>query len=159
MGRATPVAGQPGIFTFTFVTPLVEGLNFITARVVVVDQSDAVGGGTLHAVGVGPESLALVVTLDTTAPGGAALGPLDLLPSSDSGGIDDDDITSFSTPSFTLGVNVPGLVRVFAQRLPAGTNEQVAQFVVLSPNVWQFTGVVAGRWRLQPDRHDRGRRG
>ena len=139
VGRATPVAGQPGIFTFTFSTPLTEGLNFITARVVIVDNSDAVGGGTVHAVGQGSESFALRVTLDTTAPGPGALGPLDLLGSSDTGGIDDDDITTFSTPSFSIGVNAPGLVRVYAQRLPAGANVQVSQFVVISPNVWQFT--------------------
>ena len=139
VGRATPVAGQPGIFTFTFTTPLTEGLNFITARVVIVDNSDAVGGGTVHAVGQGGESFALAVILDTTAPGAGALGPLDLLPSSDTGGIDDDDITTFSTPSFSVGVASPGLVRVYAQRIPAGPNVQVAQFVVISPSVWQFT--------------------
>ena len=139
VGRATPVAGQPGIFSFTFTSPLTEGLNFITARVVIVDNSDAAGGGTVHAVGQGGESAALLVTLDTTAPGPGALGPLDLLASSDTGGIDDDDITTFSTPSFSVGVNAPGLVRVFAAKLPAGANVQVAQFVVVSPNVWQFT--------------------
>jgi hypothetical protein len=139
VGRATPVAGQPGIFVFTFTTPLVEGVNYLTARVVVVDPSDATGGGILHAVGAGAESDALIVTLDTTAPGGGALGTLDLLASSDSGGVDDDDITTFSTPSFTIGVTSPGLVRVYAARLPAGVPIQVAQFVVLSPNVWQFT--------------------
>lgn len=139
VGRATPVAGQPGIFTYTFTSPLAEGLNFITARVVIVDNSDAVGGGTVHAVGQGGESEALAVTLDTTAPGAGALGPLDLLASSDSGGIDDDDITTFSTPSFSIGVSLPGLVRVYAQKLPAGANVQVAQFLVLSPSVWQFT--------------------
>jgi hypothetical protein len=139
VGRATPVPGQPGIFSYTFTSPLTEGLNFITARVVIVDNSDAVGGGTVHAVGQGGESDALVVTLDTTAPGPGALGPLDLLASSDTGGIDDDDITTFSTPSFSIGVTSPGLVRVYAQRIPAGANVQVAQFVVISPNVWQFT--------------------
>ncbi|HEX8029693.1 MAG TPA: Ig-like domain-containing protein, partial [Vicinamibacterales bacterium] len=139
VGRATPVGGQPGIFTYTFTTPLSEGLNFITARVVIVDNSDAVGGGTLHAVGQGGESFALAVSLDTTAPGAGALGPLDLLASSDTGGIDDDDITTFSTPSFSVSVTSPGLVRVYAQKIPAGATVQVAQFVVLSPNVWQFT--------------------
>ena len=139
VGRASPVAGQPGIFTFTFTSPLAEGLNFITARVVIVDNSDAAGGGTVHAVGQGGESVALIVTLDTTAPGPGALGPLDLLASSDTGGIDDDDITTFSTPSFSIGVMGTGLVRVYAAKLPGGAAVQVAQFVVLSPNVWQFT--------------------
>ena len=139
VGRATPVAGQPGIFTYTFTSPLTEGLNFITARVVIVDNSDAVGGGTVHAVGQGNESDALAVTLDTTAPGPGTLGTLDLLASSDTGGVDDDNITTFSTPSFSVGVTAPGLVRVYAQRLPAGANIQVAQFVVIRPDVWQFT--------------------
>jgi len=61
------------------------------------------------------------------------------LPSSDTGGIDDDDITTFSTPSFSVGVTGAGLVRVYAQRIPGGANVQVAQFVVISPSVWQFT--------------------
>jgi hypothetical protein len=139
VGRATPVAGQPGIFTFTFTSPLTEGLNFITARVVIVDNSDAIGGGTVHAVGQGGESVALIVTLDTTAPNAGTLGPLDLLASSDTGGIDDDDITTFSTPSFSVPVTAPGLVRVYAAKLPSGPNVQVAQFVVVSPDVWQFT--------------------
>jgi hypothetical protein len=139
VGRATPVAGQPGIFTFTFTSPLTEGLNFITARVLIVDNSDAVGGGTVHAVGQGGESVAVIITLDTTPPGPGALGPLDLLASSDTGGVDDDDITTFSTPSFSIAVNAPGLVRVYAAKLPGGANVQVAQFVVLAPNTWQFT--------------------
>jgi len=139
VGRATPVGGQPGIFAYTFTSPLTEGLNFITARVVIVDNSDAVGGGTVHGVGQGTESEPLVVTLDTTAPAPGALGPLDLLASSDSGGVDDDNITTFSTPSFSVGVTQPGIVRVYAQKLPSGANAQVAQFQVLRPDVWQFT--------------------
>lgn len=139
VGRATPVGGQPGIFTYTFTSALTQGLNFLTARVVIVDNSDAVGGGTVHAVGSGGESYALLVTLDTTAPVAGDLGPLDLLASSDTGGIDDDNITTFSTPSFSLQVNVPGFVRIYAQNLLAGPNVQVAQFQVTNPNVWQFT--------------------
>ncbi len=140
VGRATPVAGQPGIFMFTFTSPLSEGLNFITARVVIVDNSDNIAiGGILHAVGQGGESGALVVTLDTTAPGAAALGQLDLLDSADAGGINDDNITTFSTPSFGIQVNEPGFVRIFAQSLPAGANIQVAQFNATTTGVWQVT--------------------
>jgi hypothetical protein len=95
-------------------------LNFITARVVIVDNSDAVGGGTVHAVGQGGESFALAVILDTTAPGAGALGPLDLLPSSDTGGIDDDDITTFSTPSFSVGVTSPGWSVSTRREFPLG---------------------------------------
>jgi len=141
VGRATPVVGQPGIFVYTFTAPLAEGLNFITARVVIVDASDnAANPGTVHAVGVGGESdVPLIVTLDTTAPGAGALGQLDLLDSSDSGGISDDDITTFSTPSFGIQVNEPGLVRVYAQPLPAGPSIQVAQFQATTTGVWQVT--------------------
>lgn len=140
VGRATPVAGQPGIFAYTFTSPLTEGLNFITARVVIVDNSDnAAVAGTLHAVGRGGESGALVVTLDSTAPGAGTLGMLDLLDSSDAGGIADDNITTFSTPSFGIQVNEPGFVRIFAQSLPAGANIQVAQFNATTTGVWQVT--------------------
>jgi hypothetical protein len=140
VGRALPVAGMPGIFTYTFTSPLTEGQNFITARVVIVDNSDNVAvAGTLHAVGQGGESAALIVTLDTTKPGPGALGQLDLLDSSDSGGISDDNITTFSTPSFGIQVNEPGFVRVFAQVLPSGPNIQVAQFQATTIGVWQVT--------------------
>jgi len=139
-GRATPVAGQPGIFEFTFTSPLGEGQNFITARVVIVDNSDnAAVAGTLHAVGFGGESQTVVVTLDTTAPTGASLGPLDLLASSDSGGISDDNITTFSTPSFGLQVNEPGFIRIYATAVPAGIPIQVGQIQATTAGAWQAT--------------------
>jgi hypothetical protein len=142
VGRASPVgAGDPGVFAYTFTSPLSEGVNFITARVVIVDRSDTNGAspGGLHAVGQGGESGALVVTLDTTAPGAGALGQLDLLPTSDSGGIDDDDITTFSTPSFGIQVNEPGFVRIFATNLAGGGPVQVAQFQASTTGVHQVT--------------------
>ena len=142
VGRATPVNGQPGMFTYTFTSPLSDGQNFITARVVIVDNSDnAAIPGTLHAVGTGGESAALIVTVDTTAPAAGALGPLDLLASSDSGGIDDDNITTFSTPSFSIMVGEPGLVRVYAQNLAGGANLQVAQAQVAVAGTVQVTVV------------------
>jgi hypothetical protein len=90
-------------------------------------------------VGQGGESDALIVTLDTTAPGAGALGVLDLLASSDTGGIDDDNITTFSTPSFGIQVNATGFVRVYAQSLPAGANILVAQFLATTTGAWQVT--------------------
>jgi hypothetical protein len=143
VGRATPTAGQPGVFAFTFGAgvPLAEGVNFITARVLIVDPSDTNGAtaGGLHVVGRGGESGALVVTLDTSAPGAGALGPLDLLPTSDSGGIDDDDITSFSTPSFGIQVNEPGFIRISAENLASGESVQVAQYQASTVGVHQIT--------------------
>lgn len=143
VGRATTVAGQPGVFAYTFGAgaPLAEGVNFITARVLIVDASDTNGAaaGGLHVVGRGGESAARVVTLDTGTPGAGALGPLDLLPTSDSGGVDDDDITSFSTPSFGIQVNEPGFIRVFAENLAGGGPVQVAQFQATTVGVHQVT--------------------
>jgi len=131
------------VFTYTFGpgAPLAEGVNFITARVLIVDASDTNGtapGGS-HVVGRGGESAARVVTLDTSAPGAGAIGPLDLLPTSDSGGIDDDDITSFSTPSFGIQVNEPGFIRIFAENLAGGGPVQVAQYQASTTGVHQIT--------------------
>lgn len=140
VGRATHVPLQPGVMTYTFTTPLSEGLNFITARVLIVDNSDNPAiGGTAHVIGQGGESAVLAITLDTTAPGAGALGPLDLLDSSDSGGIADDNITTFSTPSFGFAVTEPGFVRVYAQSLPAGPNVLVAQINATTAGTWQVT--------------------
>jgi hypothetical protein len=143
VGRATPVAGKPGVFTYTFGAgaPLAEGVNFITARVLIVDASDTNGAtaGGLHVVGRGGESAARVVILDTSAPGVGAIGPLDLLPTSDSGGIDDDDITSFSTPSFGIQVNEAGFIRIFAENLASGEQVQVAQYQATTIGVHQIT--------------------
>jgi hypothetical protein len=114
-GFATPVAGQPGVYEFTFPpsTPLVEGTNLITARVFIVDASDDPAvTGTAHAIGQGGESAVLVVTLDTTKP--ATPGAPDLLASSDSGGVDDDNITTVITPKFAGSGEANALLRIFA---------------------------------------------
>jgi hypothetical protein len=112
-GFATQVS--PGVYEFTFPagTPLVEGANSLTAKVFIVDPSDDPAvSGTAHATGQGGESAALVVTLDTTKP--ATPGAPDLLASSDSGGIDDDNITTITTPKFAGSGEPNTLVRVYA---------------------------------------------
>jgi hypothetical protein len=87
-----------GLYTFTFPgdAPLSDGPNSITARVVIVDPSTS--GGGLHVVGIGDESSALTVTLDTSAP--TAPSAIDLLASSDTAGVNTDNVTTVMTPAF-----------------------------------------------------------
>ncbi len=109
VGYATP-DGSPGMFSFTFPggTPLTEGANFLTARVVITDPLS----GGVHEVGQGSESDSLLVTLDTLAPATAAAP--DLLASSDTGGINVDNVTTITTPTFAGTAEPNSLVRVYA---------------------------------------------
>jgi hypothetical protein len=105
--------GNPGVYEFTFPGgSLAEGLSSLTARVFIVDPSDTPAAGTLHVVGTGGESNALQITLDTSAP--AAPGAPDLQAASDTGGINDDNITTLQTPTFVGGGEANVLVRIFA---------------------------------------------
>lgn len=105
--------GSPGVYEFTFPGgSLTEGLNSLTARVFIVDPSDTPAAGTLHVVGTGGESNALQITLDTTAP--AAPAAPNLQAASDTGGINDDNITTLQTPTFVGGGESNTLVRLFA---------------------------------------------
>jgi Big-like domain-containing protein len=101
-----------GVYSFTYPATLTEGLNSLTARVFIVDPSDDPAiGGTAHVVGQGGESAALHVTLDTLAP--AAPSTPDLQAASDSAGINDDNVTRVTTPTF-VGTGEPNaLVRLF----------------------------------------------
>jgi hypothetical protein len=119
-GFATPVIGQPGDFDFTFSgTPLSEGLNSITARVFVVDPSDNPDvAGTTHVVGQGAESGALIVTLDTTPP--AAPSTPDLLPSSDSGASNTDNVTKVNPPAFQGTGEPNAIIRMRADGVLVG---------------------------------------
>jgi hypothetical protein len=119
-GFATPVVGQPGAFDFTFAgVPLSEGLNMITARVIIVDPSDNPDvGGIAHVVGLGPESSSLVVTLDTTSP--APPSAPDLLPSSDSGASNTDNVTRVNPPAFQGTGEANDIIRMRASGVQVG---------------------------------------
>jgi hypothetical protein len=133
-GFATPVEGQPGVYEFTFPagTPLVEGSNSLTAKVFLVDPSDDPAvGGIAHVIGQAGESAALLVTLDTTKP--ATPGAPDLLASSDSGGIDDDNITTITTPKFAGSGEANALVRIFA------SGNLVGQGTMTSSGTYEIT--------------------
>ncbi|MBI2076756.1 MAG: hypothetical protein HYT80_00080, partial [Euryarchaeota archaeon] len=99
VGLAEAVAGQPGNFQLPFLAvPYVldEGLNLLTARVRITDATGAAG--------LSGESASLGVTLDMTAP--IAPPAPDLVASSDSGGISDDDITTLPKLQF-IGTGEP----------------------------------------------------
>ena len=103
-----------GVYTFTYpAASLLEGLNSLTARVFIVDPSDdPTIGGTSHIVGNGGELSALNVTLDTLAP--ASPSTPDLQAASDTAGINDDNVTRVTTPTFVGTGEANALVRLFA---------------------------------------------
>jgi len=112
LGYALPVGGD--IFSVTPAVALSNGLNFITARAVIIDPRSP----TPHAVGLGPESGALAVRIITGSPG--TLGPPDLLSSADTGGVDDDNVTTLTRPTF-VGTAAPNaIVRLYANGLLVG---------------------------------------
>jgi hypothetical protein len=89
-------------------------LNFITARVVIVDPRTPVP----HAVGFGTESAALQVRIVTASPG--TLGPPDLIASADTGGVDDDNITTLKQPTFVGTATPNATVRLYANGVQVG---------------------------------------
>jgi hypothetical protein len=103
-----------GVYSFTFpAASLVEGLNSVTARVVIVDPSDDPAvAGTAHGIGLGAESTALHITLDTVAP--TAPSSPDLQAPSDTGGVNDDNVTTDTTPTFSGAGEPNSVVRLYA---------------------------------------------
>ncbi|MGW4689483.1 Ig-like domain-containing protein [Streptomyces sp. NPDC004244] len=129
VGFAQPVdpVGKPGLYRIHLDPVLTEGENLITAEVIVVDPSDDPRtAGTSHVTGSGAESAhRLLVTLDTTPPATPAAAP-DLLPSSDTGGNDADDITTLVKPAFQgASVEPNALVRLLAAPAKGGTGPTV----------------------------------
>lgn len=100
-GFATSVAGSDNtLFTFTFTAgQLAQGTNFIQAAVRMYDGKRTGGGAAAPATGRTQLSPPLVLTLDTVVPSVAG-GTSDLLPSSDTGMFDDDDVTNIQQPAY-----------------------------------------------------------
>lgn len=119
-GFATPVVGQPGAYELSFTdTPLSEGANSITSRVYIVDPSDdPTIPGTMHVTGAGPESGSMLVILDTIAPPPPSVP--DLLPSSDSGASDTDNVTAVNPPAFQGTGEANAKIRILADGVPVG---------------------------------------
>jgi hypothetical protein len=97
-------------------------VNSVTAKVFIVDPSDDPAiAGTAHVVGQAGESAPLGVTLDTTKP--ATPAAPDLVASSDSGGIDDDNITTVTAPKFAGTGEANALVRIYANAILVGQGQ------------------------------------
>ncbi len=135
VGFATPIPGTNStLFQYTFApgelsTTFIPaggggGLNVVKAAVRIFDGQDAQANGRTQ------ESSPLLLTLDQIAPDPSTP---DMLASSDSGTLDDDNVTSKMAPAFQ-GTGEPNVkVRVFADGLLVG------QSVVTSDGRWEIT--------------------
>jgi hypothetical protein len=135
-GFADPVAGAPGTFEITMLSPVPDGDHLVTSRVVIVDPSDTPTAGVTHLVGTGAESAALTIRVDTAAP--AQPGTPDLLTSSDNAGVNIDDITTLQAPAFRGGAEPRSLVRLLAN------GDVVGAAVAGTQGQWEITSEPLG---------------
>ena len=143
-GYATPAAGKPGTFEFTFSAgePLYEGLNSLTARVIVVDPSNNPATPQVdHVVAEGFMSPVGYIILDTTPPPTPSVP--DLLAAADSGASDTDNVTNVNPPAFGGTAEANSLIRLFAndELVGEGTVGSDATDGVLGNNLgaWEVT--------------------
>ena len=128
-GNASRVAGP--LWSFTPAAPLASDVYFVSAAVEITDgQFPAV-------VGNGPLSPPLWVTIDSDVAGPPAAP--DLLSSSDSGMLDDDEVTNKMQPAFAGVVAPNDKVRVFAQKVGEDAVELIGQGVANSDGTWEVT--------------------
>jgi hypothetical protein len=122
VGYAAPTGGlNPDEFSFTFASAMPDGLNSVSARVLMIDPSDDPSiPGTLHVSGLGSPSATLQVTIDTAAP--STPDAPDLLASSDAAGVDDDNITTIQTPQFQGTGEGNALARLYAAGTEVGNS-------------------------------------
>lgn len=119
-GYADPVSGSnQSLWEFTFSAALGDGARSVTARVHVFDPS------TPQSTGFSAPSASLLVTIDTLAP--AVPAAPDLLASSDSGGIADDNITTVMTPKVAGSGEANTWVHVFASGALVGQGMMTTQ--------------------------------
>jgi hypothetical protein len=125
LGFAQPVPGLPGVYSFTFTTPLVDGSHFLSARVQMIDPADnsAEAATLLRATGFGARSQSLEIIVDTVPPPvvfGSAADPFDgLLPPGDTHilpnpGTISDRITSVLAPTFWGRAEANAIIRLYA---------------------------------------------
>jgi Bacterial Ig-like domain len=136
-GSAVGIASQvsAGVYEFTPAFGLSDGEHAVTARVVIVDPTDDPSTfATDHNVGRGALSAPLAVTIDTQAP----LAPsIDLKASSDTGGIDDDNITTLTAPAFAGAAEANSLVRLHAGLVTSGGSQVVGQAVAAPTGAYE----------------------
>ena len=126
-GSPAGIASQvsPGIYDFTPSSALGEGNHSITARVLIVDPTnDPSTPSTDHNVGQGPLSDPLAIMVDTQLP---AAPSIDLKPASDTGGVNDDNITTLTAPAFQGTAEVNSLVRLHAGLVTSAVTQVVGQ--------------------------------
>ncbi|MCA9098209.1 MAG: VCBS repeat-containing protein, partial [Planctomycetaceae bacterium] len=130
-GFAQPVGGQPGVYSFTFTTPLAEGSHFLSARVQMIDPGVPVRSG------FGDFSTSLEIVVDTIAPPTVQTPVirtnLDLAAASDSGvaGAPEtfvDRVTKDTTPTFFGSIEANSIVRIYATN-SSGTPVLIGQTV------------------------------
>lgn len=133
VGLASQVS--PGVYQFTPSSALTDGDHFMTARLVIVDPTDNPATvPTDHNVGRGPLSAPLGITIDTQAPVGPSL---DLRASSDTGGIDDDNITTLTSPAFEGTAEASSLVRLHAGLVTLLVTQVVGEGVATPAGAYQ----------------------
>ncbi len=120
VGFASPVAGSPGIYSYTFTTPLSEGLHHLIARVQMIDPTEGSESG------FGDRSVhSLDITVDTTPPpaffGTSASTTDGLAPPSDTGVAEQtstfvDRITNDTSPTFTGTAEANAIIRVYVDQ-------------------------------------------
>jgi hypothetical protein len=129
VGYAQPVVGQPGVYSYTFTTPLADGSHFIAARVEMIDPTSGVPADTGLNQGLGAFSQSLEIVVDTTPPPvffGLPNVPGDgLLPGSDSGvnpnqSTADDRFTNVVSPGFFGQAEADAVIRMFIDAPQAG---------------------------------------
>ena len=127
-GYASPVAGSNGtVWEITLASPLSDGTHSITAKVRVFDSAIP------PANGFGGESASLLLNIDTLPP--TTPNAPDLLASSDSAGINDDNITTITTPKFVGTGERNALIRI------AANTELVGQSVLTSGGAYEVTTI------------------
>ncbi len=104
----TDTADGGGNWSITLTGALADGGHNITVR-----QTDVAGN-------VGPQSAALPIVIDTTAP--APPTQPDLNPASDSGASNTDNITNDTTPEFNGSAEAGSTVQIFANAVGVGSS-------------------------------------
>jgi FG-GAP-like repeat/Bacterial Ig-like domain len=122
VGFATQVAGFPGLYQFTFTTPLADGVHNINAAVQMIDPTNVATGGELTGLGT-VSTTALQLTIDTVPPpvefGDAQTAFNGLVSQNDSGSAAlpptlNDQITNVTNPTFWGLAEANSVVMLYA---------------------------------------------
>jgi subtilisin-like proprotein convertase family protein len=164
-GFASPLIPLlPEIYTYSS-TALTPGVYLVSTRTKVFDGRQDPAGTPAPAMGRSTASPPLWMTIEVNGPVG---GSMDLLPSSDTGMFDDDNVTAKWEPAFSGTGPVNNKVRVFAQEIDGNPNSPtygmpigVPLFVgsgnVGSDNTNGTAGDGLGLWEVTVEPMDEGK--